>query len=133
MKGIPMPRYDVTAWCSVAHYTTFEIEAASALEALAKAKMQVDNESAEPCDGAAYDWNEFELCSEGTDEYLRHLEPERAAEIASPDLLDTVKRGVAAARDVISKWEQGDLAHAVRTLALWLATAESAIEQLLKP
>ena len=128
-----MPRYDVTAWCSFPHYTTFEIEAASALDALAKAKMQVDNEYPEPCNGAPYEWNEFELRSEAADEYLRHLEPHRAAEIAAPELLDTVKRGVVAARDVISKWEQGDLAGAVRTLALWLATADSAIEQLLKP
>lgn len=124
-----MPRYDVTAWCSVPHYTTFEIEAASALEALAKAKMQVGNEDAEACNSAPYEWDEFELCSEAAGDYLGHLEPERAAEIAAVELLDTVKRGTAAARDVISSWEQGDLAGAVRTLALWVATADSAIEK----
>ena len=128
-----MRRYDVTAWCSFPHYTTFEIEAASVEEALTKAQTEVNDEYAEPCNGASYEWNEFELCSEAADEYLRHLEPDRAAEIAASELLETVRRGVAAARDVISRWEQGDLAEAVRTLALWLATADSAIEQLLKP
>ena len=128
-----MPRYDVTAWCSLPHYTIFEVEAASVEEALARAQTQVNDECAEPCNSPSYEWNEFELCSEDAGEYVFHLEPDRAAESAAQTLLDALRTGVATARDLVGRWERGDLAQAVRALALWLPTAESAIEQALKP
>ena len=124
-----MPRYDVTAWCSFPHYTIFEVEAASLEEALAKAQTQVADEYPEPCDGASYEWNEFEVCGEYNGETIRHLEPERAAEIAAPALLGALQHGVIAARGVTDFWERGDLAQAVRALSLWLTDADAAINE----
>jgi len=128
-----MPRYDVTAWCSFPHYTTFEVEAASIEEALAKAKTQVGDESPEPCDGASCEWNELEVCADDGDQFIRRLEPERAAEIVAPELLCALQRGVYAARGVTDSWERGDLTQAVRALSLWLADADAAIKQATQP
>lgn len=124
-----MTLYDVTAWCDFPHYTTFEIEAASIEEALAKAKTQVSGETPEPCDGAAYEWNEFEVSDEDDGETIRHLAPERAAEIAAPALLESLQRGAIVARAVTDSWERGDLAEAVRALSLLLTDAADAIKQ----
>ena len=124
-----MPRYDVTAWCSMPHYTTFEVKADSLEEALAKARTRVEDEYPEPCNGGSYDWDEFEVCAAGSDEYIRHLAPERAAEIAAPRLLDALRDGVKAARGVTDSWEKGDLAQAVRAVSLWLKDAVAAIEE----
>jgi hypothetical protein len=127
-----MPRYDVIAWCSFPHYTTFEVEAASIEEALAKAKTQVSDKSPEPCDGASYEWNELEVCAAGGDQFIRHLETERAAEIAAPELLAALQRGANAARGVTDTWERGDLAQAVRDISLWLIDAD-AVKQATQP
>jgi hypothetical protein len=125
-----MPRYDVTAWCSLPHYTTFEVEAPSIEEALAKARTQAADEPAQPCDGGSYEWDEFEIRSADDDgETICHLEPERAAEIAAPALLNAVTQGVIAARGVTGSWESGDLAAAVRALSLWLSDAANVIER----
>jgi hypothetical protein len=124
-----MTLYEVTAWCSLPHYTTFEVEAGSTLEALAKAKTQANDEYPEPCNGPSCEWNEFELSPDDGGATLLHLEPERALEIAAPELLRALQRGAALARDVVARWERGDLAEAVRALSLWLTDAAAVIEQ----
>ena len=86
-----MTTYEVTAWCSVPHYTTFDVDAGSVEEALEKAKIQAKDEYGEPCDGAECDWDEFEIASEGdADEYIRHLEPSRSAKNTAPELPATL-------------------------------------------
>lgn len=126
-----MTIYDVTAWCVVPHYTTFEIEASTVNEALEKAKSQARDECGEPCDGGEFDWEEFEVTSDA--ESMRYLTPARATEIAAPELLDALRRGVNVAQDVVDFWERGDLAESVRALSLWLADARTAINQAIKP
>jgi hypothetical protein len=123
-----MTKYEVTAWCSLPHYTTFEVEADSIEEALAKARIQANDEYPEACNGPSYEWNEFELSADDDPKTLRHLEPERAAEITAPELLDALQRGVAAAREVVARWERGDLAEAVRALSPWLSDAGAVIK-----
>jgi hypothetical protein len=94
-----MTTYQVTAWCSLPHYTTFEVEAASIEDALAKAKIQVNDECPELCDGLPNDWNEFEVLNEqAPNDASRRIEPERAAEVASPALLAALRRFEAAWR-----------------------------------
>src|SRR5271165_918730 len=105
-----MTTYNVTAWCSVPYYTTFELEADSLTEALTKAKVQVRAEYGEPCSGGESDWDEFEVTSEGdTDEVLRHLEPSRLAANAGTQLRDALQNGLTIAQQVADSWEQGDL------------------------
>ena len=123
-----MTLYQVTAWCAFPHYTSFEVEADSFDAALAKAEAQVKDEVPESCDGAAYEWNELEIAG-GEGEHFRRLSPERAAEIAAPSLLDTLRGGVIAAQDVIDRWERGDLAEAVRGLAAWLTEAAAVLRE----
>ena len=123
-----MTRYDATAWCDFPHYTTFEVEADSIEEALAKAQTQVSDEYPEPFNGAPYEWNEFEV-EDDDGETIRHLAPERATEIPAPALLESLQRGVIAAQGVTDSWERGDLAEAVRNLSLWLPDAADAIKQ----
>ena len=103
-----MTIYDVTAWCAVPYYTTFEVDAANINEALEKAKLQAREEYGEPCGGGESDWDEFEITSDG--ESLRYLTPARVTEIAAPELLDALRRGVNAAQDVVDSWERGDVA-----------------------
>jgi hypothetical protein len=83
-----MPIYDVTAWCSLPHYATFQVEARSLTEALGKARHQVPEEYAEPCDGVAVDWDEFKICRSGDETKSRtYFEPARRAEMAAARLL----------------------------------------------
>jgi hypothetical protein len=127
-----MTTYEVTAWCSVPYYTTFEIEADSVEEALRKAKRQARDEYGEPCGGESK-WDEFEIVSEGeTDEYIRHLEPSRLAENAALELRDELQRGVNLAQKVGHSWERGDLAAAVRALSQWIIDARSAVDRATK-
>jgi hypothetical protein len=87
-----MTTYDVTAWCSVPYYTTFEVDAGDADEALGKAKLQVRNEYGEPCSSGESEWDEFEISSEGEDaEIITYLEPSRLAQNAAEDLLSAAK------------------------------------------
>jgi hypothetical protein len=87
-----MTRYNVTAWCTVPHYTTFEIDAGTIDEALEKAQEQAFNEYAEPCDRAQFDWDEFEISSEGDDaRSITYQEPSRLAENAAEDLLSAAQ------------------------------------------
>jgi hypothetical protein len=126
-----MTTYEVTAWCVVPYYTTFELDAETVNEALEKAKLQAREECGEPCDdGGESDWEEFEITSDA--ESLRYLTPARAGEIAAPELLDALRRGVNVAQAVVDSWEHGDLAESVRTLSLWLADARAAINQAIK-
>ena len=98
-----MPRYNITAWCSLPHYATFEINARSVREALARAKIQVTDEYADPCNGGAYEWNEFEVqVPSGRSKWF--LEPDRAMEIAAKDLLDAA----ILAEDVLSDLARDD-------------------------
>jgi hypothetical protein len=88
-----MTTYEVTAWCSVPHYTTFEVEATSIDEALEKAKIQARDEVGEPCDGLKANWDEFEVSSQGDDAAsVRYLEPSLSAAIAAPTLLAALCR-----------------------------------------
>jgi hypothetical protein len=86
-----MTTYNVTAWCSLPNYTTFEVEAESVEDALAKAKTQAKDECPEPCNGPSYDWDEFEICADDASEYIRCLKPERAAEIAAQEMLEALR------------------------------------------
>jgi hypothetical protein len=124
-----MKTYEVTAWCSFPHYTTFEVKARSLKAALLKAQTQVYDEIAEPCNGGSYDWDEFEVHAPNR-KSMQYLKPERAVEIAAPELLDVLKRGLQAGRSVTDSWEHGDLSQAVRNLSLWLADAEAAIAKV---
>ena len=83
-----MATYHVTAWCGFPHYTTFEVEARSFAEALRKAQEQAPEEYAEPCNGGAVDWDEFEICPDGDERKSRiYVEPPRRDEIAPEHLL----------------------------------------------
>ena len=83
-----MTTYEVTAWCSVPHYTTFEVDAATLGEALDKAADQAASEYPEPCGGAAFEWDEFEVTSaRDASHSRRRVEPARLVEIAADDLL----------------------------------------------
>jgi hypothetical protein len=82
-----MTIYQVTAWCSVPHYTTFEVEAANLRQALNKAIEQAANEYPEPCGGAIFEWDEFEVESANGACRRRRIEPSRLVEIAADDLL----------------------------------------------
>ena len=87
-KEILMTRYNVTAWCSFPHYTTFEVEASSLLQALSKAREQASDECAEPCNGAAIEWDEFQIHSNNNASKPRtYFEPSRRVEMAALHLL----------------------------------------------
>jgi hypothetical protein len=125
-----MTTYEVTAWCIVPHYTTFDVDAVGIGEALEKAKLQAKDEYGEPCDGGECHWDEFEIVSEGAgDEYIRHLDPLRAAENAAAELLEQLQRGVNHSQSVVDSWERGDLAATVRELERWLAEARLTLNQ----
>jgi hypothetical protein len=83
-----MTTYQVTAWCGLPHYTTFEVEARSLAEALRKAKQQAPEEYAEPCDGAAIEWDDFQIHVKGDERRVRtYFEPSRRIEMAAECLL----------------------------------------------
>jgi hypothetical protein len=125
-----MTTYLVTAWCSIQHYATFDVEAGSIAEALEKAKVGSQDEYGEPCDGAKCEWDEFEIVSEGdADEHIRHLEPARLAENAASELLAALQNGVAHAQTIVDSWDRGDLASAVRAMAQWLTGARETLKQ----
>jgi len=125
-----MTTYQVTAWCVVPHYTTFDVDAGSVEEALEKARGQSKDEYGEPCDGAECDWDEFAIVSEpDAAEHLVYLEPSRRAENAAPELLDQLQRGVNHAQSIVDSWERGDLAAAVRELTQWLTGARATLQQ----
>ena len=128
-----MTTYEVTAWCSVPYYTTFDLDAGSIGEALDKARRRVRDEYGEPCGGGESDWDEFEITSEGdSSEYVKHLEPSRLAEIAATELLDALRHGTDTAQRVLDSWERGDLAGSIRALSQWLSAALAAINQATK-
>jgi len=107
-----MTKYEVTAWCSVRYYTTFELEAGSLTEALDKAKLQSREESGEPCGGEA-EWDEFEITSGGdAAEHLRHLEPAFLASIAADGLLKALNE-VLLALQYYSHWQPSMPGHLV--------------------
>jgi hypothetical protein len=84
-----MTIYNVTAWCVVPYYTTFEVEARNVREALKNAKLQAHDEHGDPCDdGAECNWEEFQIHPEDDEGKSRtFLDPARRVEIAAPDLL----------------------------------------------
>jgi hypothetical protein len=83
-----MTTYHVTAWCSFPHYATFEVDARNPREALRKAKEQAPDEYAEPCNGGAIDWDEFEIRQGDDDTKPRtYLEPSKRVEITAERLL----------------------------------------------
>jgi hypothetical protein len=78
-----MTKYQVTAWCSFPHYTTFKVQARSHAEALRKARQQAPKEYAEPCDGAAMEWDDFQIHVDGDERRVRtYFEP--ATRITNP-------------------------------------------------
>ena len=88
-----MTTYTVTAWCNVAHYTTFEVDAGSIDEALKKGRIQAREECGEPCSDAEYEWDEFEVFAESDETaFAKHIEPSRLAEIAASALLAALRR-----------------------------------------
>lgn len=128
-----MTTYQISAWCAVPYYTTFELEANCIDDALEKAKRQALEACGEPCGGGESDWDEFEIVSEGdADEYIRYLEPSRLAENAALELRDELQRGTNVAQQVVDVWERGDLAAAVRALSTWLADARAALDKATK-
>lgn len=128
-----MTTYEVTAWCVVPYYTTFELDASSIADALEKAKVQARDECGEPCGGGESGWDEFEIVSQGdVDEYILHLEPQRLAENAALELRDALLCGIGLAQQVVDSWERGDLAAAVRALSQWLPDARAAINKATK-
>jgi hypothetical protein len=128
-----MTTYQVTAWCTVPHYATFDVDAASIDEALEKAKAQSKDEYGEPCDGAECDWDEFEIASEGdADEYIRHLEPVRLAENSALELVDRLRTGVELWQSIFNAWERGDPAAAVNALEQWLVEAWATLHSATK-
>ena len=83
-----MTKYEVTAWCGVPHYTTFEVEARSFAGALRKARQQAPEECAELCDGAAIEWDDFQIHAKGDERRVRtYFEPSRRIEMAAEHLL----------------------------------------------
>jgi hypothetical protein len=55
---------------------------------LEKARVQAPDEYAEPCNGGAVDWDEFEICPDGDDAKSRtYFEPSRRVEVAAQHLL----------------------------------------------
>ena len=83
-----MTTNQVTAWCSVPYYTTFEVDAPNIQKALEKAKLQAPDQFGELC-VSEFHWDEFEIDSKGdADDYVRHLEPALRVAIAAPELLD---------------------------------------------
>lgn len=87
-----MTTYHVTAWCALPHYTTFEVQADSLEDALAKAKEQAINEHPEPCNGGEYDWDEFQIDPEDDNAPgIYHLEPNARLNSAARELLELVK------------------------------------------
>jgi hypothetical protein len=126
-----MTTYEVTAWCSVPYYTTFELDAASIGEALEKAKHQARDEYGEACGGGESDWDEFEISSD--DESLSYLEPARLAANAALELLDALQHGTSIAQQVVDSWERGDLAGTVRALSQWSVDARATLNKATKP
>ena len=126
-----MTNYQVTAWCQVSYYTTFELDAADIDDALKQARLRAKEECGEPC-GGEYPWDEFEITSEDAAEYARHLEPSWLAAITADELLDALRHGTGIAQRVVDSWDQGDLAGAVRALSQWLPDARVAIDKATK-
>jgi hypothetical protein len=86
-----MTRYNVTAWCNVAHYATFNVEAPSLSAALDKAREQAQDEHALACHGDAADWNAFQIYPSADESQTRtYFEPSRRIEMAAPALLDAL-------------------------------------------
>lgn len=57
-------------------------------------------------------------------------ETSRGTKTASaPNLLETLRQGVKAAGEVVSRWELGDLAESVRALGIWQAEAEAILTE----
>ena len=96
-----MTTYNVTAWCLVPYYTTFDVDADNIDAALRKARLQARHEYGEPCNAGDSEWDEFEIASEhGDAAALRYLEPQRLAANAALTLLAALLRFEAAWR----KW-----------------------------
>jgi hypothetical protein len=85
-----MTNYEVTAWCSVPYYTTFDVDADNIHKALEKAKQQAREECGEPCGGGESEWDEFQIVSDA--ESLAYLETSRQAANAAPVLLAALSR-----------------------------------------
>ena len=85
-----MTTYQVTAWCSVPYYTTFDVDADNIHKALEKAKQQAREECGEPCGGGESEWDEFQIVSDA--ECLGYLETSRQAANAAPALLAALSR-----------------------------------------
>jgi hypothetical protein len=120
-----MKTYEVTAWCDLPQYTTFDVKARSLKAALAKAKTQVYDETPEPCNGGSYDWNEIQVQAPNG-KSIRYLTPEWAAEIAAKDLLEAAIH----AEEVLSELARlDDGTPSVSALSLLRAAIAKATQQ----
>lgn len=130
-----MTTYEVTAWCNVPYYATFEVKAANLDHALKKTKLRAKNkkECGEPCGGDS-EWDEFEIMSvPDAAQHLRHLEPAWVAAVAALDLRDALQAGIRHAQAIVESWQSGDLAEAVRALSEWLPCAHDALAKATQP
>jgi hypothetical protein len=106
-----------------AEFATFDLKAKTPQRALARAhKLYKDNPSElwfEPYDGGQ-PVNEIEVCDTDGNEAATWQDDDLRLRLAAPDLL-------AAAEKVVARWEQGDLAEAVRELDAAIEAAKGGV------
>lgn len=68
-----MTNYLITAWCDRPFYAQCEIDADTPQEALAKAKVAMNDATAEECDHN-YDWHEWRVDTEDAEGVLFHID-----------------------------------------------------------
>lgn len=114
-----MPKYSIYIY-TAAERAYAELRASSPGKALARARAMADDER------FALDFESFEdlgpvkeieVCDEAGHEVANWLSPHARLQIAAPSLLK-------AARLVVSRWSEGDLADAVRQLEAAIAEAD---------
>jgi hypothetical protein len=81
--------YKITAWCSMPHQATFDVQAASPEAALASARDQVREEPVERCDGFE-EWDEFTVRGPGGQELLTHFAPGFRLQNAAVELVEAI-------------------------------------------
>lgn len=101
-----MTRYFITAWCDRVFYAQCEVDAETAEEALAKARQVIHDAPAEECDNG-YPWDEWRVDTAETEGVLLHAD-------GNARLRNSADRLLQACQNVVDRWEQGDLAEAVR-------------------
>jgi hypothetical protein len=85
-----MTKYSVTAWCDRPFYAQCEVEADSPEEALAKARLAVQDAPAEECDDG-YFWDEWRVDTETSEGVLLHLDDPARPRATAPKLLEALQ------------------------------------------